>query len=127
MAMTIEPATVASQIDLKQTRASLRALHRGLRTELDETNAAVVDIARAADHDGDEVDAGAKAAYREHQISLVASISDRLAQVERALERLEAGSYGTCEECGEMITPERLEVFPSATSCVTCKQAGERR
>ncbi|MGH7338176.1 MAG: TraR/DksA family transcriptional regulator [Myxococcota bacterium] len=42
-----------------------------------------------------------------------------------ALERLKAGTYGTCEACGKLITPARLRALPSATTCVTCQQALE--
>ena len=51
----------------------------------------------------------------------------RVGQVERALERLDDGSYGWCERCGNAIPVERLAAFPSATLCVTCKQLEERR
>ena len=47
--------------------------------------------------------------------------------LERALERLDEGSYGWCERCGNPIPVERLAAFPSATLCVTCKQLEERR
>jgi DnaK suppressor protein len=43
-----------------------------------------------------------------------------LAQIERATERLDAGTYGICEACGEKIEPERLRVVPYATTCRSC-------
>ena len=55
------------------------------------------------------------------------TILERVTQVERALERLDEGSYGWCERCGNPIPVERLAAFPSATLCVTCKQLEERR
>jgi DnaK suppressor protein len=60
-------------------------------------------------------------------MSLIASIDDRRIQVERALERLDLGTYGQCEVCRKPISPERLEAFPAATCCVSCKRANERR
>jgi RNA polymerase-binding transcription factor DksA len=57
----------------------------------------------------------------------MATIRERLVQVERALDRIEAGTYGLCETCAQEISAERLEAFPAATTCVTCKRAGERR
>ena len=50
-----------------------------------------------------------------------------LAQNERALARIEAGTYGVCESCGEPIGKARLQAFPRATLCVACKQREERR
>jgi DnaK suppressor protein len=43
-----------------------------------------------------------------------------LAQIETALERLVAGTYGRCAACGAPITPSRLAALPYATRCVTC-------
>ncbi|NIR37045.1 MAG: hypothetical protein GWN07_13970, partial [Actinobacteria bacterium] len=43
-----------------------------------------------------------------------------LHKVERALERVEEGTYGICESCGESIPVARLEVLPYATTCVSC-------
>jgi DnaK suppressor protein len=42
------------------------------------------------------------------------------AAVDAALERLDAGTYGTCQRCGRAIPEERLEYIPWAASCVTC-------
>jgi DnaK suppressor protein len=120
--------TVASQINADDIRSLLQGLYRELSSEYEQASAAVVDIGRRADTDGDdEVDAGAKTALREHQLSLMATIRERLVQVERALDRIEAGTYGLCETCAQEISAERLEAFPAATTCVTCKRAGERR
>ena len=47
-----------------------------------------------------------------------------LAQISRALERLEAGTYGTCEKCGEKIETERLRVVPYADACRDCSPGG---
>ena len=49
------------------------------------------------------------------------------AQMERAIERVDADTYGRCESCGNPIPKARLQAFPSATLCVTCKQREERR
>ena len=50
----------------------------------------------------------------------------RLAQAELALARLRAGTYGTCQECGQAINPDRLEVLPTATLCVDCQRRAEQ-
>jgi DnaK suppressor protein len=49
-----------------------------------------------------------------------------LVQIEAALERIDAGSFGLCETCGKPINPERLEVLPWATDCIDC-HAKKRR
>ncbi len=48
-----------------------------------------------------------------------------IAEVERAIERVDEGTYGFCVDCGQPINPERLEVKPSATQCIDCKRKSE--
>ena len=47
-------------------------------------------------------------------------LRDEARQVRAALARIDAGSYGTCANCGELIARERLEAQPTATRCITC-------
>lgn len=75
----------------------------------------------------DQADAGSKTFEREQELSLANNRRDLLTQMERAMERLDAGTYGRCESCGEPIPKARLQAFPSATLCVRCKQREERR
>jgi DnaK suppressor protein len=49
-----------------------------------------------------------------------------LGRVESALRRLEAGSYGLCESCGNQIAPERLDAIPWAPLCIDCARRGTR-
>ncbi|MGV8967989.1 MAG: TraR/DksA family transcriptional regulator [Cellulomonas sp.] len=51
----------------------------------------------------------------------------RLADVDRALERLDAGSYGRCETCGGAIAADRLAARPGARTCIDCARAASRR
>src|SRR3970040_1485270 len=46
---------------------------------------------------------------------------DELRDVEAALERIKNGTYSTCVECGEEITSERLDAYPTANRCITCQ------
>ena len=48
-----------------------------------------------------------------------------LYHLDQALERIESGSYGDCQECGEPIGKERLEAVPHARLCITCKSSEE--
>lgn len=49
-----------------------------------------------------------------------------LDKITKALERIEDGSFGVCEECGEEISPKRLEARPETTLCIKCKEDQER-
>lgn len=75
----------------------------------------------------DQADSGSSALEREQELTLVNNTRDLLTQNSRALSRIGAGTYGTCESCGEAIGKARLQAFPRATLCVTCKQREERR
>jgi len=112
----------------------------GIRKELDEEAAGLRgDIARVSadiaerlidpisDAGDDPADVGAKAFEREQELALSENARGLLDQTERALERIDAGTYGVCESCGQAIGKARLLAFPRATLCVPCKQREERR
>jgi len=75
----------------------------------------------------DQADVGAKAYEREHELALTYNARELLAQTEKALGRIDARTYGSCESCGEPIGKARLQAFPRAILCVSCKQREERR
>jgi RNA polymerase-binding protein DksA len=75
----------------------------------------------------DQADAGSKTFEREQELSIANNRRDLLLQMERAMERLDKGTYGHCESCSQPIMKARLQAFPSATLCVRCKQREERR
>lgn len=65
---------------------------------------------------------------RDREINLLLGDRDRkkLEQVDDALQRLDAGEYGECEECGGEIAPGRLEAMPFSRLCVTCQSEFEQ-
>ena len=75
----------------------------------------------------DPGDVGSTNFERDQELSMNANARTLLEQNEAALRRLEAGEFGTCENCGNPIGKARMEVFPKATMCVRCKQRAERR
>ena len=64
---------------------------------------------------------------REVQEALDDDARLELRQIAHALERIEDGSWATCEDCGDEIPPARLEALPHTTRCVKCAQALEAR
>jgi DnaK suppressor protein len=116
------------------TDDELAEVRERLQHEIEELRA---DIARAeaelasgnaSEGAGDDpADAGAKTYEREREIALTLNARDLLAQNERAIARIAAGTYGVCESCHKPIGKERLQAFPRATLCVACKQREERR
>ena len=63
-----------------------------------------------------------EAVDRLNQIGVAKRLEARLERVDRALEKLEDGTYGTCDACGGAIDPRRLRAAPESTVCVSCPQ-----
>jgi len=139
--MTATAHSGAASLPVRQgerrwTEAEVAAVRDQLATE---AHALRADIERAesdiasrlgdsvGDAGDDQADVGAKTFEREHELALTHNARDLLAQNERALARIDSGTYGTCESCGEAIGKARLQAFPRATLCVKCKQREERR
>ena len=114
---------------LKAVRAEIAADLERLRRELASVEAEMDElIADSGEGAGDDqADSGTKTFEREHEMSLVINARDMVLQTERALERIDAKTYGLCEDCGAPIGKARLQVFPRATLCMICKQKEERR
>jgi len=118
------------------SEAELAEVREGLEAELarlrDGVAAAESELAErlsdAVEGAGDDpTDTGAKAYQREHDLALNYNTRELLAQSERAIQRMDAGTYGACESCGKAIGKARLQAYPRATLCVQCKQREERR
>jgi len=108
--------------ELNQMRAHSLEVLTGLEDEL---SGLMKDSGDGAGQD--QADVGATSFERDHELTVVKSERDKLAQIERVLGYLEDGTYGICESCGEPIGKMRLMAFPRATLCMTCKQREERR
>lgn len=75
----------------------------------------------------DPADLGSSNFERDQEVALAQNAREMADQARLALHLFEEGNYGLCEVCGEPIGKGRLQVFPRATLCVTCKQLEERR
>jgi DnaK suppressor protein len=111
--------------------ATLHALGDELRRHRDHLRAEIE--AQGAEPDTDDVtfveDAGfADRSHRTEErsrvMSLVRALRSNLRDVDRALAKMDAGTYGSCERCGNAIARERLEALPWAALCI--QHAGER-
>ena len=118
------------------TATELKAMRVALSKDLERLRADLAKVELEMDsliQDGgegagdDQADAGNKTFEREHEMSLLINARDMVIQTERAIERIDNKSYGVCEVCGNQIGKARLEVFPRATLCMSCKQKEERR
>ena len=75
----------------------------------------------------DPADVGSSNFERDQEMSLAQNAREMLEQSQLALRLFDNGHYGSCEVCGKPIGKARLQAFPRATMCVTCKQREERR
>jgi DnaK suppressor protein len=75
----------------------------------------------------DPADVGSANFERDAEMSLANNAREMLDQSRLALRHIELGTYGSCDNCGQPIGKGRLQAFPRATLCVTCKQREERR
>jgi RNA polymerase-binding transcription factor DksA len=106
--------TDATQADL---RASLEGEQASLRAQLAELG---VGENGGLDYDQNFADSSQVTAERGEAEALAKSLRETLSDVERALGKMETGSYGTCESCGQPISPARLEAKPAARFCINC-------
>jgi DnaK suppressor protein len=70
-------------------------------------------------------DQGTDAQEREKAFMFASREGKYLTYLDRAMERIKAGTYGICQECGEPISKARLEAVPTATLCIACKSKKE--
>lgn len=99
-----------------------------LLEELSENEHELDDLLHTSEGAGDDqADAGSTALEREQEMSIVNNTREMLQASVDALRRVKAGTFGTCQSCGGAVGKARLQAFPRATLCVTCKQREERR
>lgn len=68
---------------------------------------------------------GRTSAEQDVDLTLMEMQADTCRRIDEALQRLERGTYGSCEECDEEIPAARLQALPFATLCLTCQELQE--
>jgi RNA polymerase-binding transcription factor len=118
-----------TEAELTKVRQQLEAEIAGLAADISQAESAIAERLGDAvgDAGDDQADAGAKTFQREHELALTQNARELLELSQRALARMDAGTFGVCDSCGQAIGKARLQAFPRATLCVTCKQRQERR
>ncbi len=117
-----------TKVELNRVRKALNEDEARLLEEIAMTEQGLADLIRdSGDGAGDDqADAGSKTFEREHEMSLANNARDMLEQVRQALGRIDDRTYGVCITCGKGIGKLRLQAFPRATLCMSCKVAEER-
>lgn len=101
--------------DVQRVRDVLETEQAELRRQIDDLEPSTES---GADFDENFADSGQVAAEQGENLTLLTSFRDQLSEVEAALTRLDDGTYGNCEVCGNAIAEPRLEAMPATRFCI---------
>ena len=114
-----------NQKDLKKFKKILEESKRSLLMSARKT------LTEEAAFDTDDLPDEIDLASSEYTQSMVFRLRDRekflLKKIEKALSRIDDGTFGICERCEEPISPKRLEARPVTTMCIRCKEEQEKQ
>ena len=107
----------------KKMREQLETEHKRMAAELAQlqTNASTSEERREGSPFGKREEEATETLELEKRLALENRVRQEMAMVEHALDKFEKGTYGMCDNCGQAIDPERLEVLPQASLCMNCK------
>jgi DnaK suppressor protein len=107
----------------KKQRDQLGVEFKRLTEELAQlaTNASTAEERREGSPFGKREEEATETLELEKRLALENRIRQEMAKVEHALEKIDKGTYGKCDNCGKSIDPERLQALPQATLCMNCK------
>jgi RNA polymerase-binding transcription factor DksA len=106
----MDPDSQRARIEAERTR--VEGLVKGLRTELGQSESD--ESSELADYDQHPADTASDTFEREKDLGILDQLEEELAELQAALDRIDAGTYGIDEITGEPIDPARLEALPSA-------------
>lgn len=107
----------------KKQHNQLQVEHKRLADELAQlqNNKSTAEERREGSPFGKREEEATETLELEKRLALENRIRQEMAAVEHALEKIEKGTYGLCDNCGKKIAPERLEALPQASLCLNCK------
>ena len=123
--------TPLSKKEIEELKAQLLAERKDLEAqykELEESSFGTNQSELTGEMGSDEeyADAGTATFERERDLSLVNNLRDLMERIDKALAKIEDGTYGLCDRCGKPIEKLRLKALPYANLCIKDKQAEER-
>jgi RNA polymerase-binding transcription factor DksA len=107
--------------ELDEERSRLQRIKSSLSVEDDAARGGEVSIV-----DQHEADVGTEMFERQRDMSILQQVTESLDDVDRALRRLDEGSYGACEACGQPIGDDRLRARPETRFCLQDQARAER-
>jgi len=109
---------MASELQTPDLRALLDQERADLHKQLEELGFA--DGGSGLTYDSNFADSSQVTAERGEAEALASTLKETLAEVEHAIEKLDEGTYGVCEDCGKEIPATRLDAMPSSRYCIDC-------
>jgi DnaK suppressor protein len=118
-----------TQAELDEVSATLSEDVVRFESQIEVSTAELVGLLRDGSEGAgrDPADVGSANFERDAEMSLANNAREMLDQSKLALRHIRLGTYGSCDNCSQPIGKYRLQAFPRATLCVTCKQREERR
>ncbi|MGE5460696.1 MAG: TraR/DksA family transcriptional regulator [Solirubrobacterales bacterium] len=115
--------------DLRQRLVEERAELETQLTTIEETSFATSqsDMSGEVSFDEENADAGTFTFERERDLSIENNVRDLMGKIDRALSRMDEGSFGLCSRCGKPIEKARLKALPYVDLCIKDAQAQARR
>jgi len=105
-------------------RKKLEAMSQDLLQEAEKT---IHDMTDSTENYPDPTDRASAESDRSFELRIRDRERKLIAKIREAIERIDDGTYGICEECGEEISVKRLEARPVTTQCIDCKTAQENQ
>lgn len=108
-------------MNIKKFKTLLEKEKLSLETELQKHPVHIAEGDRTLSSFNKSSEAASEQSETERQLSLVQRLNMQLAEVDHCLQKIEKGTYGICDDCGQPIAEERLEALPTASHCLACK------
>jgi RNA polymerase-binding transcription factor DksA len=120
--MTVDPEEARKRV--LDEKARVEGLVHNLKDELGD-GSENDELSELSDYDQHPADTASETFEREKDVSILEQLEEELAELQAALERIDAGTYGIDEVTGKPIAPERLEALPTARTNVDTETRGE--
>lgn len=123
---------MALSVELQQTyRERLEQERASVRSELENLGNEVAILGEDQQVEGSvgnhDADNATDVMEQQRNMAMMNTLEERQRDIERALARLDAGTYGICERCGKAIAPERLEALPFVTLCIADQEIDDQQ